>query len=122
MTSISRAVYGARCASPVPVATPGCLPVSFEPLSAPRGARRGLAPAAESTFGVRLRERDPWADLVREAGPFPPEGGAVEGERDLFVPIFAISGIIGFFGLYTYETIRIGCLFTPFGTFGGACD
>ena len=49
-------------------------------------------------------------------------GGAVEGERDLFVPIFAISGIIGFFGLYTYETIRIGCLFTPFGTFGGACD
>ena len=39
------------------------------------------APAAESTFGVRLRERDPWVDLVREAGPFPPEGGAVEGER-----------------------------------------
>ena len=49
-------------------------------------------------------------------------GGGVGRERDLFVPIFAISGIIGFFGLYTYETIRIGCLFTPFGTFGGACD
>ena len=81
MTPAPRAVYGARCASPVPVAAPGCLPVSFEPLSAPRGARRGLAPAAESTFGVRLRERDPWVDLVREAGPFPPEGGAVEGER-----------------------------------------
>ena len=40
-----------------------------------------MAPAAESTFGVRLRERDPWVDLVREAGPFPPGGGAVEGER-----------------------------------------
>ena len=40
-----------------------------------------MAPAAESAFGVRFRERDPWADLVREAGPFPPEGGAVVGER-----------------------------------------
>ena len=81
MTSISRAVYGERSASPVPVAAPDCLPGPFEPLSAPRGARRVLAPAAESAFGVRFRERDPWADLVREAGPFPPEGVVVVGER-----------------------------------------
>ena len=40
-----------------------------------------MAPAAESDFGVRFRERDPWADLVREAGPSPPGGGAVVGER-----------------------------------------
>ena len=54
MTSISRAVYGARSATSVPVAAPDCLPVPFEPLSAPRGARRALVPAAESAFGVRL--------------------------------------------------------------------
>ena len=81
MTSISWAVYGARSASSVPGAAPDCSSVPFEPLSGPRGARRVLAPAAESDFGVRFRERDPWADLVREAGPFPPEGGAVVGER-----------------------------------------
>ena len=40
-----------------------------------------MVPAAESAFGVRFRERDPWAALVREAGPFPPEGGVVVGER-----------------------------------------
>ena len=42
--------------------------------------------------------------------------------KDLFVPIFAISGILGFFSLYAWETVKIGCLFTPFGTFGGSCD
>ena len=81
MTSISRAVYGARSASSVPVAAPDCSSVPIEPLSAPRGARRALVPAAESAFGVRFRERDPWAALVREAGPFPPEEGVVVGER-----------------------------------------
>ena len=73
VTSISRAVYGARSASPAPVSAPDCLSVPSEPLSAPRGARRALAPAAETAFGVRSRGRDPRAALVREAGPFPPE-------------------------------------------------
>ena len=42
--------------------------------------------------------------------------------KDLFVPIFAISSILGFFSLYAWETVKIGCLFTPFGTFGCSCD
>ena len=81
MAPISWAECGARSASSAPVAAPGCLSVPFEPLPAPRGAGRALAPAAESAFGVRLRERVPWAALDRVAGPFPPERGVVVGER-----------------------------------------
>ena len=43
--------------------------------------RPDVGPVAEPAPRVRLRERDPWAALVREAGPSPPGGGVVVGER-----------------------------------------
>lgn len=42
---------------------------------------------------------------------------SVEGERDMFIPIFTLVSIIGFGGLYGYETLRLylkGELYLPF--------
>lgn len=45
-----------------------------------------------------------------------PSSNSQEPERDLFIPIFALVSILGFTGLYGYETLRLasrGELYLP---------
>ncbi|CAB9519188.1 expressed unknown protein [Seminavis robusta] len=65
-------------------------------------------------------EDDGWGDVSDV--PEPPQPAAVqsaeEPERDLFIPIFTLVSVVGFGGLYAYETLRLylnGELYLPGG-------
>lgn len=52
----------------------------------------------------------------RQASPSSRTQNAPEGERDLFIPIFAIVSLLGLFGSYGYEMLRLasqGELYLP---------
>ena len=76
--------------------------------------------AASSEERSRRRELEGLRDdlAAKRSDPGGASTGAGGGEADLFIPIVAVVSVVGFAGLYGYETLRLysrGELYLPWG-------
>lgn len=90
----------------VPISTRACL--NFKSIRAP-----------SQLFETEEDDTDGWGepDTNREQlSPIVPPKTPKEPDRDMFIPIFAVVSILGLFGSYGYEMIRLnsrGELYLP---------
>lgn len=75
----------------------------------------GWGTSATSDFDEKTKELRALQNS-RQAAPPSRTQGTSEGERDLFIPIFAVVSLLGLFGSYGYEMMRLasrGELYLP---------